>query len=141
MPRTRKYHPVKQRDGSYAPELLRTRKVTTKQLNARRRELLKAGYLEKVRLLGRDGRVVASGNEISRLDNNYEAGLLALTIRQLKKTNILRGRRNHIKKIKRDNPNLSDKEARLRAARVIFENYSSIGKADDYIDYYYNRYR
>jgi len=128
MVRTRKLVPKR---GEPSSIIYRARKISERSLNARRRELLKAGYLESVTIYGKHY------NEISRLDNRYEAGLLSLTVKELRRTGILRGRRNHIKKIMEAEPGMSYKEAQIRAVREIKEQGGTPGVVDDYIEYYY----
>lgn len=105
-------------------------KIPSRCLGARRRELLKAGYLEQGVIYGKDY------NEISKLDNDMESGLLSLTLKELKGLHLLAGRRNHIKKIMKAYT-LSYGDAKIRAVRDFVEWGGTPGQLQDYISYYY----
>lgn len=100
----------------------RTYDISQTILESRRRRLIKAGYIEE---------------EISRMDNGYEAGLLSLTKKEVSECQILSGRRNHIYHIKKADPTLSREEAKGQAIADFRHWGGIIGRADDYIDYYY----
>jgi hypothetical protein len=110
--------------------VIRERIIPRRNLEARRRVLKKAGFLENVVIYGR------RYNEISRIENGCEVGLLAFSIKELKNLHILEGRKNHIKKIM-ETKGLSYKEAQFEAVRDLIEHGNQPGRADDYIDYYY----
>lgn len=97
--------------------------VPLRYFSARRRELLKAGYLER---------------EISRIDNDMESGLLSLPLKALRRANLLRGRRNHVKHY------IDRGYTRGEAIESAINAYTSkgniIGRIQDYIDYYYPGY-
>lgn len=114
--------------------IYRIRRISNRELNARERELLRAGYLKKEEYAGRDW-----PSEISRLDNDYEAGLKSLTLKELRKLQILSGRRNHIRNIM-DSERVDREAAKRLARRDLFEWGAKVGNASDYIEYYYNRY-
>lgn len=124
----------------------RSRTISGRELRARSSALLKAGYLKEEKYPdifhngGLSDERVEWKSEISRLSNDYEIGLLSLSLRTLKKTNVLRGRRNHIKHIMKSRG--ADLEKAKRWARQdISEWGGKIGSADDYIEYYYNRFK
>ncbi len=98
--------------------------ISKRALVARKRELLRAGYLP---------------DEITRVSRDLEIGLLSLTLHDLRRIRLLGGRRQHVKDLMRDK-SLSRRDAINRAVRD-FRYWGGIkGVVKDYIAYYYHRY-
>jgi len=132
MVRVRRLAP---KGGDGGTVVVRVRKLSAREGAARRRELLKAGYSTRAR--DASGRI---RSEITRLDNDYEAGLLSLPLKQLRKSNVLGGRRRHIKHIMKSE-RVSWREAQELAIRDFVEWGGILGRVDDYVQYYYSEFQ